>query len=138
MENSLAYFLPVHYFCLSMVWWEIELPGFMAGFTLCFTRFPLKPFSDNLNISFLGARAPLQLVHVKIKKKNTKKFQNMNYLLYLANCFGSALRYASMQVCKCASMPTSRNGHLPSLGWSPTNPRMVTLQKEFGTKLNSD
>ena len=42
----------------------------------------------------------------------------------------------SMQVCKCASMPTSRNGHLPSLGWSPTNPRMVTLQKEFVTKLN--
>ena len=22
------------------------------------------------------------------------------------------------------------DGHLPSLGWSPTNPRMVTYQKE--------
>ena len=33
---------------------------------------------------FLGARAPLQLLPVK-KKKNTKKFQNISYLLYLAN-----------------------------------------------------
>ena len=23
------------------------------------------------------------------------------------------------------------DGHLPTLGWSPTNPRMVTQQKEY-------
>ena len=32
-------------------------------------------------------------------------------------------------------MTTARNGHLPSLGWSPTNPRMVTLQKEVYYRL---
>ena len=65
---------------------------------------------------FLGARAPLQLLHVKIKKKNTKKFQNINYLLYLANCFRSALRYTSMQVCKYANFQELL----------PTIPRMIT------------
>ena len=30
---------------------------------------------------------------------------------------------------------TARNVHLPSLGWSPTNPRMVTLQKEVYYRL---
>ena len=30
---------------------------------------------------------------------------------------------------------TSMDGHLPSLGWSPTNPRMVNNQKEVYYKL---
>ena len=30
---------------------------------------------------------------------------------------------------------TARNGHLPSLEWSPTNPRMVTLHKEVYYRL---
>ena len=30
---------------------------------------------------------------------------------------------------------TARNGQLPSLGWSPTNPRMVTLHKEVYYRL---
>ena len=32
-------------------------------------------------------------------------------------------------------MTTAMDGHLPSLGWSPTNPRMVTHQKEVYYKL---
>ena len=32
-------------------------------------------------------------------------------------------------------MTTAMNDHLPSLGWSPTNPRMVTNQKEVYYKL---
>ena len=31
---------------------------------------------------------------------------------------------------KLGQVKIARNGHLPSLAWSPTNPRMVTLHKE--------
>ena len=54
---------------------------------------------------FLGARAPLQLVYVK--KKECKKFENINYLLYLANCLRSKCKCTSMPVCKYTTCSVS-------------------------------
>ena len=77
---------------------------------------------------FLGAQAPLQLVYVKKKKRGQKVSK---YQLLALSC---KLFQECIKVCKYASI-TARNGNLSSRGWSPTNKRMVTQQKDENYRL---
>ena len=40
-----------------------------------------------------------------------------------------------LQIRNDDKLTTARNGHLPSLAWSPTNPRMITLRKDVYYRL---
>ena len=67
----------------------------------------LDPARPSLFLSFLGARAPLQLVHVKKKKKRGQKVSKYQLLAISCKLFQECIKvckYASIQVCNFASM----------------------------------
>ena len=80
--------------------------------------------------TFLGAKAPLGLVSVSqsVPDKKVGNFeisQDLNTKLY------TLISYSPLWTCARLRVTTARDGHLPSLGWSPTNLKLVTHQKEL-------
>ena len=74
---------------------------------------------------FLGAKAPLGLVTVSqsVTNKKVGKYkisQDLNSKQYTLMSYSPLWTFDRLRV------TTSRDGHLPSLGWSPTNLKLVT------------
>ena len=51
--------------------------------------------------------------------------QDLNSKQYTLNSYSTLWTFARLRV------TTAKDGHLPSLGWSPTNLKLVTHQKEL-------
>ena len=86
---------------------------------LSYTFLLLKKLINN---HFLGAKAPLGLARL-INRLSDKKFrkckisQDLNSKQYTMISYSPLWTFARLRV------STARDGHLPSLGWSTTNPR---------------
>ena len=90
----------------------------------------IKLWYGNNGFVFLGAKAPLGLVTVSQSVSNKKVgkckiSQDLNSKQY------TLISYSPLWTFDMLRVTTARDGHLPSLGWSPTHLKLVTNQKEY-------